>query len=208
MDNVILTSNGFANHEITKEVVGYFGEGIFEKRAAIISMGPEDATKSDFALLIHSHLSDMKFEEVIFFDTRRRYVRELLDYDLIFIDGGNVYVLLDWVQRNNIKTILKEFFLGGGLFLGAGAGSMVMGLTVEVLDYVGGDERMLTLKDRSGLGIIKKVILPHYTSEMEGLVAKYEKATRIKVIRLSDGMAIVGKYGGDFYLMGGAKQRI
>lgn len=204
MNNIILTSTGFSNPKILKEAKKFFGfdiSALSEKKAVIITTASADKEKNEFALLAYSQLSDMGFGEVAFFDFEKGYARELLDFDLIYMNGGNTYYLLDWIKRSNFDEIVKEFLQKGGLYIGVSAGSIVAGPSIEVLNFTGGDENAAGLTDFSGLGLIDKAIAPHYIKEEEAAIEKYEEASGVEVIRLADGMAAIGTAGGDFYIL-------
>jgi dipeptidase E len=204
MNNIILTSTGFSNPKILKEAKRFFGSDISvlpDKKAAIITTASADKEKNEFALLAYSHLSDMGFGEVAFFDFERDYARELLDFDLVFVNGGNTYYLLDWIRKSNFDETIKEFLEKGGLYIGVSAGSIVAGPSIEILNFTGGDENAVGLMDFSGLGLIDRSIMPHYTKEREAAIEKYEEASGVEVIRLADGMAAIGAAGGDFYIL-------
>jgi dipeptidase E len=201
MDNIILTSTGLSNPRIAKRVREFFGvesDILIDKKAAIITTASEDKEGNEFALLTHSQLSQMGFGQVEFFDIEKRYARELLDFDLIYVNGGNTYYLLDWTKKSGFDDVVKEFLKKGGLYVGASAGSLIAGISIEVLNFVGGDENFVGLKDFSAIGLIDKAIVPHYTDGDEAAILEYEKRTRFEVVRLADGMGFAGKMGGKF----------
>lgn len=206
MYNVILTSTGFSNPKILEKVEEFFGkdlEVLAEKRVVIITTASEDKEKNVHALEAHSQLSVLGFGWVEFFDLEKRYARELLDYDLIYVSGGNTFYLLDWVKRSGFDEVVHEFLKKGGLYVGVSAGSLIAGVSIEVLNFIDMDENSVGLKDFSGMRLVDKVVMPHYTQEHEAGIRDYEKKTRLKVVRLADGMALIGESGRKFYLMDG-----
>lgn len=204
MNNIILTSTGFSNPKIMKEAKKFFGSEVSvlaEKKAVVITTASADKEKNESALLTHSHLSDMGFGQVVFFDLEKNYARELLDSDLIYVNGGNTYYLLDWVKKSGFDGIIREFLQKGGLYIGASAGSLIAGASIEILNFVGGDENTAGLANFSGLNLIDKAIAPNYTEEMEAAIKKYEEMSGVETVRLADGMALIGGDRGGFRII-------
>jgi len=201
MNNIILTSSGFSNPEIMKKVEEYFDEKLSDKKVAIITTASEDKEKNEFAILAYSQFREMGLENVIFFDIEKQNPRELSDFDIIYVNGGNTYYLLDWTRKSGFDSVVKEFLQKGGLYIGVSAGSIIAGPSIEILNYTKGDPNLIGLTDLSAMGLTSSVIEPHYTRESEGAVLEYEKESGEEVIRLTDGMAWAGSFGGEFYLI-------
>lgn len=208
MFNVILTSTGFSNSSIARKVDDFFVGDFLKRRAAIITTAAADKEKNEYAIRAHSQISNMGFGKVEFFDLEKRFAREVLDYDFIYVNGGNTYVLLDWIRKSGFEEAIKDFLQVGGLYMGVSAGSLVAGISIDVLNYVGGDENTVGIDDFSGMGFIDRVIVPHYNDREEAVVVKYEKETGAKAIRLADGMGVVGRAGGKFEMIDGFSKEI
>lgn len=201
MNNIILTSSGFSNPAIMNRVEEFFGGDLGGKKVAIVTTASEDKEKNEFAVLAYSQLSEMGFGSVIFFDIERQNPQELIDFDVIYVNGGNTYYLLYWTKKSGFDGVVKEFLRGGGLYIGVSAGSLIAGISIEVLNYTKGDPNSIELKDFSAMKFIQKAIKPHYMQESEEAISEYEKASGVEVVRLADGMALIGEDGGEFYLM-------
>ena len=201
MNNIILTSSGFSNPAIMNRVEEFFGGDLSGKKVAIITTASEDKEKNEFAVLAYSQLNRMGFGDVIFFGIEKQNPQELMAFDIIYVNGGNTYYLLYWTKKNGFDRVAKEFLRGGGLYIGVSAGSLIAGVSIEVLNYTKGDPNWIGLKDFSAMELTQRAIEPHYTQESEEAILKYQKASGVEVVRLADGMALVGEDGGEFHLM-------
>lgn len=162
---------------------------------------PRTKEKNEFAVLAFSQLKGMGFGDVIFFDLEKQDPQELLDFEVVYVNGGNTYYLLHWTKKSGFDIVIKEFLQKGGLYIGVSAGSIIAGPSIEVLNYTKGDPNTIGLKDFSAMKLIQKAIEPHYTQEGEEAILAYEKASGIEAVRLADGMALVGEMGEEFDLI-------
>jgi len=201
MKNIFLTSSGFSNPAIMDWVEEFFGGDLGDKKAAIITTASEDKEKNAFAVLAFSQFKEMGFGDVTFFDLEKQDPQELLDFEVVYVNGGNTYYLLHWTKKSGFDIVIKEFLQKGGLYVGVSAGSLIAGVSIEILNYTKGDPNTIGLKDFSAMKLTQKAIEPHYTQEGEEAILAYEKASGIEVVRLADGMALIGGVGGGFDLM-------
>lgn len=200
MENIILTSTGFANPKFLEMTARYFDGGIAGKKAAVITTASADKERNYFAILAHAQLSGLGFESVVFFDIEKQDPRELLDYDCLYVNGGNTYYLLHFVKTTGFDRVVEEFVRHDGLYIGVSAGSLIAGASIGILDYTHGDPNEIGLTDFSALKLTRRVVEPHYIEEEEDAIRKYEEESGAQVIRLKDGMAWVGELGGRFHV--------
>ncbi|MBI2326162.1 Type 1 glutamine amidotransferase-like domain-containing protein [Candidatus Collierbacteria bacterium] len=87
---------------------------------------------------------------------------KMADKNGIYICGGNTYYLLDQVIKTGFNKFLKKWIEEGKLYIGSSAGSMIVGIDI---DLIPSDEAHSApgLKSR-GLGIIDLAIVPHWGS--------------------------------------------
>jgi len=201
MNNIILTSSGFSNPGIAKKIDDFFSGDLRDRKVAIITTASEDKEKNEFAVLALSQLREMGFGDVIFFDIEKQDPQELLDYDVVYVNGGNTYYLLYWTKKSGFDIVVKKLLQKGGLYIGVSAGSIIAGPSIEVVNYTKGDPNEIGLTDFFAMNLVQKAIKPHYANESEDTVLAYEKASGVEVVRLADGMALVGEVGERFDLI-------
>ncbi len=80
--------------------------------------------------------------------------------DIIYVTGGNTYVLLEHLKRCNLKAILAKHFDNDGWYMGASAGSIVMS---DDISYVASldEPSKANLSDTKGLNLVDFRIMPH-----------------------------------------------
>ena len=202
MDNIIVTSGGFnsINNYVSDENIELFkkiSEGkkvIIIANAAPVGSGnyiARDNVKENF-LKVGATSCDIVDLDI---DT----VNKILDYDVIYMLGGNVGKLLELNQNTNIKEIIIKF-LEKGIYIGESAGSMILSKSVKyIYDLKKGTKPKYSViyDSYEGFGLIDIYILPHYQKEdrmMDEKVKNYELENNIKLTKLNDGEIITYNY--------------
>jgi dipeptidase E len=202
MKNIILTSTGFENPEIMEVVKDFWRNDVADRKVAIITTASEKKEENEFAVLARLQFFEMGFKNVIFFDIEKQGSGELVEFDIIYVNGGNTYFLLYWAKKSGFDRMIVNFVERGGLYVGVSAGSLIVGPSIDVINYTGGDENLVGLKDFSGIGFINKAVVPHYNKEAdESAILRYENNSGVEVVRLADGEAIVVGLGEKSYFI-------
>lgn len=76
----------------------------------------------------------------------------------IFVGGGNTFVLLHELYKNNLVEILKETVTNGTPYLGTSAGSNICGLSIKTTN----DMPIVLPKTLNAIGLVPFNINPHY----------------------------------------------
>lgn len=87
--------------------------------------------------------------------------KELLKYEIIFIAGGNCFVLLEKIKKSGFEKILNKLLDKGIIFIGESAGACIMGKSIEPLKLID-NPKFAELENYDGLGFIDFVFVPHY----------------------------------------------
>jgi len=85
---------------------------------------------------------------------------KLIDKQIIYFCGGNVFYLLDQIIKTNCDEIIKNKIENGVIYMGSSAGAMVAGIRVDLVATVDDRSKAPNLTS-TGLGIIDIAILPH-----------------------------------------------
>ena len=187
---LILASDGITG----KNLADYCKKNISVDKALFIITALEDHKENDFCVprCINELLQFSK--QVDLFDFDNGDISVINDYDLICISGGNVFYLLNAVKRSNAQSII-DYFAKNKILIGWSAGACVLADDLEIYYEFEPDDRFG--KDFKGLSITDLQIMPHYSNYLhdfymfEERIAEYEKRKNKKVIRISDGDAIV-----------------
>jgi len=109
--------------------------------------------------------------------------------DAIFIGGGNTFVLLDALYREELLQPVRDAVLSGTPYLGTSAGSNVTGPNIMTTN----DMPIVLPPSLEALGLIPFNLNPHYldpdpTSRHQG----ESRATRIKEFHAFNTQAVIG----------------
>ena len=99
---------------------------------------------------------------------------DLSQFDIIYVEGGNVFYLLWHMRLSGMDKTLPKLLDAGKIYIGSSAGSVVLSPTIEQ-DILFDDPNIVPeLTDYQGLGIINEQIHPHSGKE------KYKEKEKIQ----------------------------
>jgi len=132
-------------------------------------------------------------------------LKDLNDFGMIFIGGGNTFKLLRDLKSSGAFEKIKLYLNGGGVVFGGSAGAIIFGGNLEAcrLD----DENNAGLKDTAGFDILNgSSILCHYTNrsaEKDERSRKYllEISKRTKSVALPEEVTLFVN-GGNIEVIG------
>ncbi|WP_245967103.1 Type 1 glutamine amidotransferase-like domain-containing protein [Sphaerisporangium album] len=121
---------------------------------------------------------------------------ELASFDVVWVRGGNVFVLREALASSGADLVLRELVTADAVvYAGYSAGCCVLGPTLRGLEFV--DDPTAVDEPRwDGLGLLDYVFLPHYRSDhpesaaIERVVADYERRG-LSHRRVRDGEVVV-----------------
>jgi dipeptidase E len=192
---IVLTSSGLNSESLHSEMKQYIKSNM--RKSVIITTASEDYKEKD------KHIPRLKSEleclglNVELFDVEFQNPVELLDYDVILINGGNPFYLLDRFNKANCKSVFEKFIEQGKIIIGVSAGSVVLGRTCELIyEFDPQMNERVNLVDFKALNIVDIDICPHYSR----FISRYERFSEridefktkhgIDVIKIDDGEAL------------------
>lgn len=118
--------------------------------------------------------------------------------DIIYFCGGNTFYLLDQVIKTGCDEIIRRKIGEGIIYIGSSAGSMIMGVGIDLVSEIDDKTKAPDLKS-SGLGIVDMLILPHWGSDefrkeyMRGFESMYRDDTKITLLSNSQYIWVDGE---------------
>ena len=89
--------------------------------------------------------------------------KNLDDYSLIYIGGGNTYKLLNGIKKTKTYDKLKKYLLNDGVVYGSSAGSVIFGKSIDIIGIM--DKNEINLTDTKGLNCLNDIsVFVHYTN--------------------------------------------
>jgi dipeptidase E len=103
----------------------------------------------------------------------RSLAKHLAGFDVLYIQGGNTFYLLDQLRRSGADTIIRDLVTGDhAVYCGISAGSVVAGPDIAVAGWSPEwDRNEVGLTDLAGLGLVPFVLSPHYEQKDATLIA-------------------------------------
>ncbi|MBU1644033.1 MAG: peptidase E [Nanoarchaeota archaeon] len=126
---------------------------------------------------------------------KRILFKKLSASDLIYVAGGNCFVLLEEMRKSGFDKIIRKLLDDGVIYLGQSAGSSVMGSSIEPLQLMDSKPDVTSLKNFDGLGFVDFVFVPHYKSEkyaekVKNVRKKYSNKHKLEFFTDSEGLII------------------
>lgn len=117
----------------------------------------------------------------------------LMEYDLIWVNGGNTFVLRAEMHRSGFDQIIDGILQEGKVYGGESAGAIVAGITLEGFE-VADDPELADEVYWDGLGLVDKIVAPHidnpdFTEYVNHIKKIYSGDER--VLYLNDNQALV-----------------
>lgn len=168
------------------------------KKVAFIANASDQKTKKSWIYLDKKSLWDCG-AKITNVDLRKIKDRSLFERlskaDVIFVAGGNVFYLLEIMQKSGFDKIIAKLLDSGIAYIGSSAGSCIAAhdiTPVQVMD----ESDKATLKSYKALGLTKTLVLPHFNREkyrLEIIEIKKKYGKRYTLQTLNDNQALVIK---------------
>jgi dipeptidase E len=114
--------------------------------------------------------------------------KKLADADMIYVEGGNTFFLLQELKRTGTDELIKEQIKKGKLYIGCSAGSIIASKNIEYVGLIDNVELGPELNgDYSALDIVDFYIVPHITTiifleSTKNAINEYEDKLELKPI--------------------------
>lgn len=105
--------------------------------------------------------------------------------DLLFVGGGNTFILLDHVRRHGFIEPVRDFWHSGGDYYGGSAGAVLACENIAIAD--GHDPNEPGLTDLAALALLPDVaVLPHFTDDQATAAAQWSTTHGVPVLGLPE----------------------
>jgi dipeptidase E len=159
----------------------------------ITTASAEWKEKNKHAVSAKVVLEEMGFKKVIFLDIEFEDPNKLKEFDVIYINGGNPFYLLDKLRKTGADAIIKQC-AEKAVLIGISGGGVVLGPNVSIVDYFDSKLNTVGMQDFAGLGLTDIIMYPHYQEAAEKKIKQFESKNNCHVTRLTDrqGLVLVG----------------
>ncbi|KKU91054.1 MAG: Peptidase E [Microgenomates group bacterium GW2011_GWA1_48_10] len=192
---LLLTSAGLSTAAIKKKFLELISKKTEEISVAFVAMASDveedksyvEKDKELFAG-IGVKLKDVDLKNKTMVELKE----EIKNVDAIFVEGGNTFYLLYWIRRSGFDEVIEEMLSKGKVYVGASAGSIILGPSIETSGWEGGDRAdVVELDSLEGLGLVNFGIYPHVKDDQREFLEEKGQKLSYKLILLTDEQAVV-----------------
>jgi dipeptidase E len=113
--------------------------------------------------------------------------------DVLYVTGGNTFMLLHHMRRSGLAELLPSRLAAGLLYAGVSAGSVVVGPDCEPVSEIDDLDAVRELESTAGLGLVDFVVLSHYGAEedmplFQRMSERFQD--RYEIVTLTDEQAV------------------
>lgn len=195
---LLLTSNGM---QMKDDIIKLLQKPAYDVTVAFITTAakPEenlDYVQRDWRIM----KEDMGFN-IEEFDiegkTEVQVMKELELKDIIFVEGGNTFYLLNAMRRCNFEKVIRKLLKQGKVYIGVSAGSIVAGRTIKTAGWFG-DQNVAGIRNLKGLNLVPFDIFVHYKPEHGEIIRQKianprKRAKNLKIITDEQAILVQGK---------------
>ncbi|OWR32318.1 peptidase E [Saccharibacillus sp. O23] len=198
MGSALLTSCGF----ITENIKNRFLDSVSKERdvaglkVSIITTGSPAKENNRYAQRAMQDFKDMGFRHIDFVDIEFDDPQVLADRDIIYINGGNPFTLLDHARKSGADEVIRKLAAQQVAMVGVSAGALLLGPNIKIVDLFTPQMNTAGLTDFTALGVTDRLIFPHYDREdlfqdgtdatIEERITAFELKENCRVARLKE----------------------
>jgi dipeptidase E len=128
--------------------------------------------------------------DIEFFPKKELHTK-LESCDVIYINGGNTFYLLDKIRKSGLDLYVKDL-LKDKIYFGTSAGSIVACPNIEVCLWDGVDAVDPNIKDLKAFNLVPFTLFVHYEeNQYKNLIEKMKKDYSYKLICLTNKQAVM-----------------
>lgn len=208
MKTLLLASSGRFITEYTFDQ--YLPKKIKECRIAYITTASK---KVDDVGYIERHKRRMDelgflYEEIDIATQSEKKLRSTLqEHDIVMVEGGNTFYLLNAVRESGFEKIVKELIEKGVVYIGSSAGSYIACPSIIVATWSNPPVDQCGVTDYTSMNLVPFLIKAHYTPDMYDRLLRYRNELQHPLYAIGDEQAILVR-DGNIQLLGPGKEVI
>lgn len=122
--------------------------------------------------------------------TKESLTEELSKADVIFVNGGNTYYLLDQMRKSGFTEIIENLLDQGKIYVGVSAGSYVASPTIEAAGWKHADRNVVNMTDLSAINLVPFIITAHFEEKLKPIIEQSAKKASYPTVVLTDQQAV------------------
>lgn len=195
---LLLTSSGVTSEPVKKSFLELIKKSPSRVIVAFIPTAGNPVKEEWYWELVKKDLATLKgmgFRSVIQVDISKVepeiWKKQLSEADVIYIEGGNTFYLMDQIRKSGLDKELPQL-LEKRTYVGVSAGSIVATPDISVASLEPPDENVAGLIDMGGLGLVDFEVCPH-APDMTSLesVKLFSKGRKWSMYTIADNSAVM-----------------
>ena len=191
MKTILLTSAGM---NVSGEILKILPKPPSQIKLAHVIDAAKPLKKKNYMFKDKRKMEEVGFqvEDILIGDKNDTDLRNILeDKDIIYVQGGNPFYLLQQVRKSRFGRVVKELIGRGVIYIGASAGTYLVCPTIEMAFWKGEKRSTYGITDFRGLGLVPFLVTVHYEPKYETLVKEGMRQAKYPVKILTDDQAIL-----------------
>lgn len=193
MSKLLLTSKGLSSSHIETIFLELLDKPVEQMSICIIPTASFELKEhSPRIIQAKEQFARLGFLQVDCLDIEFEPAMPLLNYDILYIGGGDPFYLLKHLWKSGADQLIEKMFHAGKVIVGVSAGTLVLGPHLEVAEVFTPELRSVT--EIQGLGLFSFSVMPHADREdlfpnrlsIETRLGLLEKQLGEPIIRLKD----------------------
>lgn len=192
---LLLTSTGLPNEAIRSKFLQMVGK---DPKDIVVAFIPTAAVPEEDKWFVKSAIDEIKEIGMQLFtvdlkeENEQSLKEKLADCDVVYVNGGNTFYLLDWARKSGFDKVIKDLVSQGKVYIGTSAGSLLVGPDISVSGWKSSwDRNIVGLKDFRGLSLVPFVVSPHFTESDRQVLENNMKDVNYPIIALTDKQAVM-----------------
>jgi len=191
MKNLIIASTSTIHNQTYLEYLFPVLKELFKNKKTLLFIPyarPNGISHEQYTEKVQSFFSqmDIKVTGLHEYENPKKAIQNA---EVIFTGGGNTFLLVYHLYKNNVMTTLKETIENGTPYLGTSAGSNITGLTMQTTN----DMPIIYPPSFQTLGLIPFNLNPHYIDAEKNSTHMGEtRETRIKEFQTFNDIPVLG----------------
>ncbi len=192
MPKLLLTSAGLTTPNITNQFLQIIDKPVSQIKIIFVPTASrtdeelkyvQESKKELLDLgILESNIQTLNLNRPISFD-------EVVDYDVIYVCGGNTFYLLKKIRESGFDKVIVAFVKINKLYFGVSAGSILVCPNIDIASPF--DENDVNLTDLTGLNLTNVIVSPHYKDEDKTIIDNFEKKEHYEIVPLTDKQALL-----------------
>jgi len=195
---LLLTSAGM---QMKGEIIKLLQKPAYDITVAFISTAAKPQQDLEYLRKDWNIMRDEMGFNLVEIDIEGKTEKEVYDLikakDIIYVEGGNTFYLLNAMRRCNFEKIIRKLLKEGKVYIGSSAGSIVVGRTIKSAEWYG-DEKPANFKNLKGLNLVPFDIFCHYNTDYSEIIKQKiknpkKRAKDLKIITDDQAILVQGK---------------